>query len=239
MFDELPSDSTAGSDAIKCVRRIPGMKISTMVMFTGLILIAAASVGFSRSLLGRKVYYATSPANKIVEAKYWFVYLGQHECTLNRKYPGEEMSQVTGNMNLSLLSSGYIEGTGYSSRGKIDCVPTMKVKTDSGEYLIDLDSIDCIFDYGQKVRTVKGIVGELVIDIEGQPKTAKRFLFTDYKMTTSADGERELVKTGDDIPLSAIAFSKEGIARAIKGIAVKSKTETAPKTDTASPPPVK
>ena len=215
------------------------MNVSRMVMFAGLFFIAAASAGFSRSLLGRKIYYATYPANKISEAKYWFVYLGQHECTLNRKYPGEEMVQVTGNMNLSLLSSGYIEGTGYSSRGKIDCAPTMKIKTDSGEYTIDLDSIDCIFDYGQKVRTVKGLVGELVIDIEGQPKTAKRFLLTEYKMTTSVDGERELKKTGDDIPLSAIAFSKEGIARAIKGIAVKPKTDTAPNTDTASPPPVK
>jgi hypothetical protein len=215
------------------------MKISRMLMLAVLVIIAAVSTGFSRSLLGRKVYYATSPANKISEAEYWFVYLGQHECTLNRKYPGEEMVQVTGNMNLSLLSSGYIDGTGYSSRGKIDCVPTMKIKTDSVECTLDLDSIDCIFDYGQKVRTVKGLVGELVIDIEGQPKTAKRFLLTEYKMTTSADGERELKKTGDDIMLSAIAFSKEGIARAIKGIAVKPKTDTTPKTDTASPPPAK
>jgi hypothetical protein len=221
------------------------MKISRMIMLAGLIFISAASVGYSRSLLGRKIYYAISPANKIGEAKHWFVYLGQHECTLNRKYPGEETQQVTGNMNLSLLSSGYIEGTGYSSRGKIDCKPTMKIKTDSGEYVIDFDSIDCIFDYGQKVRTAKGLVGELVIDLEGQPKTAKRFLLTEYKMTTSVDGERVLNKTGDDIPLSAIAFTKEGIARAIKGMAVKPKTEAAPKTDTAlktdtaSPPPAK
>jgi hypothetical protein len=209
------------------------MKLSRMAMLAFVVVIAFASTGFSRSLLGRRMYYATSPANKTGEAKYWFVYLGQHECTLNRKYPGEEMQQVTGNMNLSLLSSGYIEGSGYSARGKIDCTPVMKIKTDSGEYTIDLDSIDCIFDYGQKVRTAKGQTGDFVIDIEGQPKMANRFLLTEYKMTTSVDGERELKKIGDDIALSAIAFSKEGIARAIKAMSAK------PKADTASPPPAR
>jgi hypothetical protein len=202
-------------------------------MLAVVIVISFTSTVFSRSLLGRKMYYATSPAGKTGEAKYWFVYLGQHECTLNRKYPGEEMQQVSGNMNLSLLSSGYIEGSGYSARGKIDCAPVMKIKTDSGEYAIDLDSIDCIFDFGQKARSVSGRTGDFIIDIEGQPKTAKRFLMTEFKMTTSVDGERELKKTGDDIALSAIAFSKEGVARAIKAMSVK------PKADTASPPPAR
>jgi hypothetical protein len=209
------------------------MKFKRMVMLACCVLIAAASAGFSRSLLGRRMYYMTyASSNKIVEAKYWFVYFGQHECTLNRKYPGEEMQQVTGNMNLSLLSSGYIEGTGYSARGKIDCAPTMKIKTDSGEYAIDLDSIDCIFDFGQKVRTVKGKTGDFIIDIEGQPKTANRFMLTEYKMTTGVDGERELKKTGDDIRLSAIAMSREGVTRAMKAMSAKPKTA-----DTASPPP--
>ena len=211
------------------------MKVSRIVMLTGLIFVAVASVGFSRSLLGRKMYYAVSVTNKTGEAKHWYVYLGQHECTLNRKYPGEEMQAVTGNMNLSLLSSSYIEANGYSAKGKIDCAPTMKIKNDSGERTIDLDSIDCIFDFGQKVRTVKGEVGDFVIDLEGQPKIANRFVLTEYKTVTSSDGERELKKNGDDIPLSAIAFTREGIARAIKGIPMPSK----PKTDTASPPAVK
>lgn len=211
------------------------MKLSRIVILTGLIFVTAASVGFSRSLLGRKMYYAVSATKKIGEAKHWYVYLGQHECTLNRKYPGEEMQAVTGNMNLSLLSSGYIEGTGYSAKGKIDCSPAMKIRNDSGERTIDLDSIDCIFDFGQKVRTVNGDVGDFVIDLEGQPKIANRFVLTEYQIVTSVDGERELKKKGDDIPLSAIAFTREGIARAIKGIPLPLK----PKTDTASPPAVK
>jgi hypothetical protein len=203
------------------------MKASRIVVLAGLLLVAAASVCPARSLLGRKMYYLNSITNKTGEAKYWFVYLGQLECTLNRKYPGEEMQSVTGNMNLSLLSSGYIEGTGYSAKGKIDCTPTMTLKNDKGQRTIDLDSIDCIFDYGQKVRTISGDAGDLLIDIEGQPKTAIRFALTEYAMVTSSDGERELKKTGDDIPLAAIAFSREGIARAIKGMQAKPKTDTA------------
>jgi hypothetical protein len=207
------------------------MKISKMVMIACLVVVTAASIGSSRSLLGRKMYFLNSVTNKIGEAKHWFVYLGQYECTLNRKYPGEEMQQVSGNMNLSLLSSGYIEGSGYSARGKIDCSPTMKIKNDKGEYAIELDSIDCVFDFGQKVRTVSGGVGDFIIDMEGQQKTASRFLLTEYTMITSSDGERELKKKGDDIPVAAIAFSQEGIARAIKYMQSK------PKTDTTAPPP--
>jgi hypothetical protein len=201
------------------------MKTSRMVMLACLALLTAASAGFTRTLLGRKMYYTTVPAGKISEARYWFVYLGQHECTLERKFPGEEVQQVTGNMNLSLLSSGY------SAKGKLDCVPTMKIKTDSGVHTITIDSIDCLFSYGKKVRTVNGAVGDFVIDIEGEPKRAKRFLLTEYKMTRSVDGERELKKAGDDIPLSAIATSREGAARAIKAMSAP------PAAKPASPPP--
>ncbi|MBN2188580.1 MAG: hypothetical protein JW699_03920 [Chitinispirillaceae bacterium] len=204
------------------------MKTSGTVILACLMLIGAASAGFSRSLLGKKMYYTTVPAGKISEAKYWFVYLGQHECTLSRKFPGEETQKITGNMNLSLLSSGYIEGSGYSERGKIDCSPAMKIRTDSGDFAIDLDSIDFIFDFGQKVRTVKGMIGEFIIDIEGELKTANRFLLTEYKMTTAVDGERELKKTGDDIRLSAIAMSREGAARALRHMSSKPKTDTRP-----------
>ncbi len=207
------------------------MKTSRIVILLGLIFIVAASISFARSILPRRMYFLTSITNKVGEATHWFVFLGQHECTLNRKFPGEEIQPVTGNVNFSLLSSGYIEGSGYSAKGKLDCMPAMKIKNDNGERVIDLDSIDCIFDYGQKVRTVKGEVGDFIIDVEGQQKIANRFVLTEYKMVTSSDGERELKKTGDDIRLTAIAFSREGIARAQKGIPVP----TAQKADTAKP----
>jgi hypothetical protein len=202
------------------------MKASRVVLLFVLITTAFASLCFGRSILNRKMFYLNSVTNKVAEAKYWFVYLGQLDCTLDRKYPGEDMQKVTGSMNLSLLSSGYIEGSGYSAKGKIDCMPGMKIKNDKGERFITIDSIDCIFEFGQKVRTISGDVGDFIIDVEGQPKTAIRFLLTEYRMVTT-DGEGELKKIADDVPLSAIAFSKEGITRAVQGIAPPPKAHTA------------
>ena len=198
-----------------------------------LVVCASFQAQAMKGLLEKRAYYVTKA--KSGELVFWVIFLGGYDCSLIRKYPGEDSLPIKATVNYSMLSSGYIEGNGYSAKGKIDCMPTMKLKNDKGERTIELDSIDCIFDFGQKVRTVKGEVGDFVIDLEGQPKIANRFVLTEYKTVTSSDGERELKKNGDDIPLSAIAFTREGIARAIKGIPMPSK----PKTDTASPPAVK
>jgi hypothetical protein len=193
------------------------MKLSRFVMVAGLFFVAIASVISARSILERKMLYLTAD-NKTGETSYWFVFLGQHDCTLNRKYPGEGTVQVSGAMNLSLLSSGYIEGNGYSSKGKMDCLPTMKLKNEKGERSITIDSIDCIYEYGQKVRMSDGETGDFIIDVEGQQKSAKRFVLTNYK-NVDVDGEKELKTNGPDIPLYGIAFSKEGLAQVKKLLA--------------------
>lgn len=192
-------------------------KFSRIVLITGLFLVALASLVSARSILERKMLYIAAD-NKTGETSYWFVFLGQHDCTLNRKYPGEGTVQVSGAMNLSLLSSGYIEGNGYSSKGKIDCLPTMKLKNEKGEQPITIDSIDCIYEYGQKVRLVNGDIGNFIIDVEGQQKSAKRFLLTTYKMV-EIDGEKELKPAGGETPVYGIAFTKEGLDRVKKILA--------------------
>lgn len=186
-------------------------KLSRIVIIAGLFFVAAAPLVSARSILERKMLYLSAD-NKTGETSYWFVFLGQHDCTLSRKYPGEGTVQVTGAMNLSLLSSGYIEGNGYSEKGKIDCLPTMKLKNEKGERAITIDSIDIIYEYGQKVRMTDGTEGDFIIDVEGQPKSAKRFILTSYKMV-DVDGEKELKTSGADTPLYGIAFGKEGLDR--------------------------
>jgi hypothetical protein len=195
------------------------MKISRFVVLAGLCLVAVASFVSARSILERKMFYVTASDTKAGEAAYWFIFLGQQDCSLSRQYPGEGTVQVSGSMNLSLLSSGYIEGNGYSPKGKIDCLPTMKLKNDKGQLqTIIIDSIDCIYDYGNKVRLIDGVTGDFIIDVEGQQKSATRFLLTTYK-NVEVDGEKELKKNGDDIPLYGIAFSKEGLDRVKKALA--------------------
>ena len=193
------------------------MQLSRITLIAGLFFVVVASLVSARSILERKMLYISAD-NKTGETSYWFVFLGQHDCTLSRKYPGEGTQQVSGAMNLSLLSSGYIEGNGYSPRGKIDCLPTMKLKNEKGERSVTIDSIDCIYEYGQKVRMVNGDTGDFIIDVEGQQKSAKRFVLTTYKMV-EIDGEKELKPNGGDTPLYGIAFSKDGLDRVKKILA--------------------
>jgi hypothetical protein len=191
--------------------------LSRIILVAGLFFIAAASLVSGRSILERKMYYCPA-AGKTGETAYWYVFLGQHDCTLNRKYPGEGTVQVTGAMNLSLMSSGYIEGNGYSVKGRLDCLPTMKLKNEKGLRAISIDSIDCLYEYGEKVRMADGDAGDFVIDVEGQQKNAKKMILTNFKMV-EIDGEKELKKNGDDVPLYGIAFSKEGLERVKKALA--------------------
>jgi hypothetical protein len=169
-------------------------------------------------MLERKVQYQNAATGKIGEAKYWFVYLGSRDCTLNRKYFCEEIQPVTGGMNFSLLSSGYIEGNGYSAKGKLESLPGMKIRNEQGERLITLDSIECIYEYGEKVLMTGGERGDFVIDIEGTPMTARKFELTEYKLV-EVDGEKTLKPAGDAVKLSAIAFVKGGLQRAAASVA--------------------
>jgi len=188
------------------------MKSSRIILLISLFLVAAATVTFSRSILERKVFYVNATTGKSGLAKFWVVYLGNHEVTLTRKYPGEEPQKVSGSMNFQFLSSGYVEGNGYSAKGKLECLPIMKMKNDKGIFQISIDSIDCIYDFGGKVRTVTGETGEFVIDCEGLMITPNKFLMREYKMTNYY-GEEILKEGSDEFRLSAIAFSKEGLAR--------------------------
>ena len=197
------------------------MKASRIVILAGLFFAAAASLSFGRSMLERKMFYL-SAANKTGVATFWAVYLGNHDCSLIRKFPGEDPQPVAGSVNLSLMSSGYIEGNGYSARGHLDCLPTMKIKNDKGEHSVPLDSIDCIYDYGQKLRTIDGETGDFIIDVEGTAKTANRFILREYKLVDSY-GEKVLKPGSDETTLSAIAFSKTGIQWAQKAAAPKDK----------------
>ena len=191
------------------------MKSSRIVVIIGLFFVAAATVAFGRSILERKVHYINAVTGKSGMAKYWVVYLGNHDVTLTRKYPGEEPQQVSGSMNLSLLSSGYIEGNGYSAKGKLECLPTMKIKNEKGERQITIDSIDCIYDNGRKIRSTSGDIGDFIIDCEGLQIVANRFLMREYKMTDYY-GEQILKEGSEEIRVSAIAFTKEGLARVPK-----------------------
>ncbi|NLW30800.1 MAG: hypothetical protein GXY77_05015 [Fibrobacter sp.] len=172
------------------------------------------SSGFARNILEKKMYYLTN-TNQKGQARFWTIYLGNHDCKVKRKYPGEPEAIIDASINLQYLSSGYIEGNGYSAKGKIDCMPTMKLRNASGERNVTSDSIDFFFDFGRKVQLINGESGDLILDVEGDQKVANRFLMREYKLTEYF-GEEILKEGSEETPLRALSFSKEGLERAIK-----------------------
>lgn len=184
------------------------------ILFVFSIIALAVSASFARNILEKKMFYLSSE-NKQGQALYWVVYLGNYDCKLTRKFPGEQPQQVDASMNFQYISSGYIEGNGYSAKGKIDCLPTMLINNEKGERQITSDSIDFIYDYGQKVQLINGEKGELIINAEGEKKYSKKFLMREYKLTDYF-GEKILKEGSTETPLAAFAYSKEGLARAVK-----------------------
>jgi len=184
------------------------------ILLTLSIVAIAISSGFARNILEKKMFYINN-ANKQGQALYWVIYLGNYDCKLSRKFPGEPEQKIDASVNFNYLSSGYIEGNGYSSKGKIESLPTMEISSANGQRQITSDSIDFIYDYGQKVQLLNGEIGDLLINIEGDKQPAKKFLMREYKQQVLY-GEKILKEGSEETYISAISFTKEGIARAQK-----------------------
>jgi len=174
----------------------------------------AVSAGFARNILEKKAFYINN-VNKTGQAKFWVVYLGGFDVKLTRNIPGEGDVPVQATVNLQLISSGYVEGNGYGTKGKVDCLPTLLLVNGQDERRIVLDSIDYIYDFGRKVRLQTGETGDLILDIEGNKVTAKKFLMREYKLTTYY-GEEILKEGSQEIPILGLALTQEGITRAQK-----------------------
>ena len=191
------------------------------VLLAGLLLAFLAVQPYARSILEKKMYYISN-TGKTGMARFWTIFLGNHDCKISRKAPGQAEKEIVASMNLQLLSSGYIEGNGYGESGKVQSLPVMEIKTAGGERKIDIDSIECLYDYGTKVMLVSGETGDFIINVEGDRKTAKKFLMREFKLTNYF-GEEILKEGAEEMPLSALAFSKEGLAKAQKAQAAAEK----------------
>jgi hypothetical protein len=174
--------------------------------------IAAATS--ARSILEKRIHYLT-PDGKQGKARFWAIYLGNHDCKLTRKKPGQEPKEIVASMNLQFLSSGYIEGNGYGVAGKVQSLPTMAIKIGNEEVKINVDSIDYIYDFGRKVGLVSGRKGDFIINVEGDKKMAKKLLMREYKLQMYF-GEEILKEGSEETSLSAFAFSPAGLVRAKK-----------------------
>ena len=187
------------------------MVLSKRVLLAlGVCLIAGTSIQ-GRALMERKMYYLTT-TNKIGECSYWSIYLGNYDCTLRKKFPGTDTIPVEASMNLSILSSGYVEGSGYSERGKLESLGTFHVRSGDKEPKVHLDSIQYVTRYGEVVKTVQGKKGGLLINIDGTMIAPKKMELRLYKMEKFYD--EDILKNREMIPIAAFAFTKAGIRQA-------------------------
>ncbi|MFP4162788.1 MAG: hypothetical protein ACLFQB_03165 [Chitinispirillaceae bacterium] len=185
----------------------------SLILVLSLVMMAASLV-FARSIIERKIWYV-DVNQKVKQARFWTVFLGNHDVKLVREFPGEGEQTIDASLNFQLLSSGYIEGNGYSSRGKASSLPGMMMINDEGEFKIEIDSIDYIYDFGMKVSLKNGKKGEFFINVEGTPKMPKKFLLREFKLKDYY-GEEILKQGSEDKPIIAFSFTKEGAQKAAK-----------------------
>jgi hypothetical protein len=185
------------------------------VMFSLLLFIALGGVSsYGRSILEKRIYYVDNNG-KAGEARFWSIFLGNHDCKIVRRQPGEAEKEIVASMNLQFLSSGYIEGNGFGETGKVQSLPTMEIAIGGNHERISIDSIDFIYDYGTRVQLIDGKKGDFIINVESDRKVARQFLMRQFSLTNYF-GEEILKEGSQEIYLSVIAFSKEGLARARK-----------------------
>ncbi|KMQ51770.1 hypothetical protein CHISP_1266 [Chitinispirillum alkaliphilum] len=177
-------------------------------------LVLAAVSTPARSIIERKMWYGTVE-NTTGEARFWTLYLGFHEVDLDRRFPGEGEVTVKTSMDVQIMSSGYVAGSGYSRLGRVDCYPHMMIVNENGEKRITLDSIDYIYDFGSKVTLHSGEKGKFMLNAEGTLLEPNRFILRKFKLREYY-GEEILTNTAEEVFVHSISFSREGINRAMK-----------------------
>jgi hypothetical protein len=170
----------------------------------------------AKSLLEKSIYFINPANGKTDSSKYWKIYIGSFpSITLVRKFPGEDSLPVNSDLNLTVLSSGYVEGYGYTKKGRVDCLASFVIDTGAGAIKLPVDSIEFVFAGGEKVKPKNMKVCDLAIDVEGNKVPGiQKLMLTKYKLVIDVD-ERNLKPLGD-VNITLFAFSKSTLAAAQK-----------------------
>jgi hypothetical protein len=190
------------------------MNLKKLVMMLCLIALGAGAVS-AKTLLQKTLYFDNPQTGKIDSAKYWKIYTGNYSATLERKFPGEDSMPVNTELNITLLSSGYLEGYGYTRKGRVDCMAWFMLDNKGAVLKLSLDSIDFIIENGALVKPRSGQLAGLFVDVEGNKVLlTKRMTLTRYKLLT--DYEERNLKPDGEFVINYFAFSKPALAAAQK-----------------------
>jgi hypothetical protein len=143
---------------------------------------------------------------------FWSLYLGKHTCSLVKEYPGEGNVTISAEMNFNFLSSLYIEGKGFSNRGKMDAEAKFAVSDADTVKVIEPEQIEYIAEFGGKIKYSGSEMTDLILLAQSNRLTVNRMLLRSFYM----DKETKDLKSDKDIAIKAFAFSKDDLARAMK-----------------------
>lgn len=171
--------------------------------------------GFASRSLFEKAIFLVHPDGKIEKASYWSLPLGTAEdLVVQRSYPGEGTLDINCNANLALVSTGYIDGSGYGDRGKITVKADFMVEKDGALQKVALDNIDYVYYGGTKVK-LKDATAEqdlyIVVETEKnkvQARGVKALIYDKVKPHNS------LKHMKDINVLIGFSFTKEGAKKA-------------------------
>jgi hypothetical protein len=184
-----------------------------LVIIACALCMCAGSVS-AKSMLEKKIFFLNQ-AGKTDSSVYWKIFLGSYPATLERKFPGEDSMPVNTDLNLTLLSSGYIEGYGYVKKGRVDCMGGFIADSAGAAQKIAVDSMEYMINNATLAKIKNRALTTVFVDLEGNKITInKPLMLTKYKLTI-VDEDRNLKPAGD-VSVSFFAFSKAGLLAAQK-----------------------
>jgi hypothetical protein len=186
------------------------------IIFIVIALACASGTISAKALLEKSIYFVNPDNGKIDSTRYWTIFLGSYPAVpLMRRFPGEDSLSVNSDLNLTVLSSGYIEGYGYTSKGRVDCMASFIADTGARAVKLPVDSIEYIIAGGEKVKPRNMPLCDLTIEVEGNKAGAvKTMMLTKYKLVVEED-ERNLKPQGD-VTITEFGFSRAALAAAMK-----------------------
>jgi hypothetical protein len=152
---------------------------------------------------------------KMDSCSYWKIYLGNYPLSIRDNEFDTTAATYQADVNLTLFSSGYIDGSGYGNNGKISCVGKFVNDSNGTSRTLDFDSISYINKNGSVVRYQHAPTSDVFIDIEGNRLVLKKKMTLTKYLSTGDDEIRNLKSIGE-VPVTFFAFSKAAYSEAIK-----------------------
>jgi hypothetical protein len=165
----------------------------------------------SRGLLEKKIYYIDENGKKGT-CGFWSLHLGKHSCKLKKPFPGEGDVILDAEVNFNFLSSLYIEGKGYSSRGKVSADAKFAVPEGEGVKDIEPEQLEFIYNYGSKAKVSSVGLTDLILHSQDNQLIIKRMLLRIF----AYNKQYKELKFAKDVPIQAFSFSKAGLQEAIR-----------------------